>query len=72
LPAYRRPLSLRPNFDPLRDQGEAYARRLAEAGVPAVATRYLGMIHGFGDLERFDAARALVGQVASSLRDLSA
>lgn len=34
-------------FDPLRDQGEIYAKRLAEAGVPSMAKRYDGMIHGF-------------------------
>ncbi|MBV9941713.1 MAG: alpha/beta hydrolase [Solirubrobacterales bacterium] len=55
-------------YDPLRDQGEGYAARLANAGVPVVATRYLGMIHGFVDLERFDAARAVVDQVTSALR----
>jgi acetyl esterase len=34
-------------LDPLRDQGEAYARRLAEAGVPVVHRRYDGATHTF-------------------------
>jgi len=34
-------------FDPLRDEGEAYARRLGEAGVRCLLRRHSGYVHGF-------------------------
>lgn len=34
-------------FDPLRDEGELYAKRLAEAGVTVEVKRYEGACHGF-------------------------
>ena len=47
--------------DPLRDDGERFAARLQEAGVPTTVTRYGGMAHGFftlaGLLAKADAAQ---------------
>ncbi|WP_203335996.1 alpha/beta hydrolase [Nocardioides limicola] len=54
--------------DPLRDEGEELAATLAESGVSVVATRYLGLVHGFWrHPDAFDAAEPLTGQVAAFL-----
>ena len=46
-------------FDPLRDEGEALAARLARDGVPTTRVRYDGMIHGFFSMgAMLDAGRA--------------
>ena len=40
-------------FDPLRDEGRAYADRLIDAGVKTTYVNYPGTIHGFFSLTRF-------------------
>lgn len=56
-------------FDVLRDQGETYAKRLREAGVPAKCTRYEGMIHGFMLMDGIlDRARDAMAEATAALR----
>ena len=56
-------------FDPLRDEGEAYAARLRAAGVPAELQRYDGMTHGFFSMGAMvDQARAAMNDVGAKLQ----
>ena len=56
-------------YDPLRDEGEAYGKRLQKAGVKVVLLRYDGMIHGFLRMTaRLDKAKAALNEVAGALK----
>ena len=57
--------------DVLRDEGEAYANKLRQAGVPVIAVRYQGIIHDFVMLNALadtNAARSAIAQAGASLR----
>jgi acetyl esterase len=56
-------------YDPLRDEGEAYAARLSEAGVPVTMSRYDGMVHSFVSLAALlPAGDRAITEVATALR----
>ena len=57
--------------DVLRDEGEAYARKLNEAGVDVIAVRYNGLIHDWGllnPLATVPEVRTAITQVATELK----
>jgi acetyl esterase len=59
-------------FDPLRDEGEAYARALEGAGNTVKCRRFDGMIHGFVSMTAVSSsARAAVREIADGLRSLA-
>jgi acetyl esterase len=57
-------------FDPLRDEGEAYARALEAAQVPVSLSRYDGMPHVFFQLSPIlDAGKRLIDEASAALRE---
>jgi acetyl esterase len=57
--------------DVLRDEGEAYANKLRQAGVPVTATRYQGIIHDFVMLNALRGTNAAEGAISQATGYLS-
>lgn len=58
-------------FDPLRDEGEAYGERLKRSGVSVKISRYAGMIHDFPMMDgALDKAKDAWNEIAKSLRSI--
>ena len=56
-------------FDPLKDEGKAYADKLNRAGVAAVYVDYPGMVHGFFNMSGMvPTAREAIADAAKALR----
>lgn len=58
-------------YDPLRDEGEHYAKRLEESGVDVCLKRYDGIIHGFFNMQKtLKEARDALDLVCEKLREV--
>jgi acetyl esterase len=62
-------LVLTAEYDPLCDEGEAYAEKLKAAGVSVNLSRYEGVVHGFFRMtSRLDKARQALEEVSTAIR----
>ena len=62
--------TLTAELDPLRDEGELFAKRLGDAGVTSVIKRYDSLIHGFMLMQGFlPEAREAVRDIAEDIRE---
>ncbi len=65
-----RTLIITAEYDVLRDEGEAYAKKLRTANVPVISTRYGGTIHDFivlNALKNTEASKAGIRQICDFL-----
>ncbi len=57
-------------YDPLRDEGTAYAEKLQAAGVPVTVLHYDDLIHGFFDMSFSPAADRAIEETLHAFREL--
>lgn len=64
-------LVLTAELDPLRDEGELFAKRLKDAGVTSQLKRYDGLVHGFVLMQGFlPEAREAISEIAEFLKTM--